>query len=82
MSPQTRASGHLSHCDNSGKRKKKGEVVGEAENKKSSKTENNCLKKKQRPHNALPNIFPNTVEPQLSGLVGTSLKSPDNRESG
>ena len=24
----------------------------------------------------------NTVEPRLSGLVGTSVKSPDNRESG
>ena len=24
----------------------------------------------------------NTVEPRLSGLVGTSIKSPDNRESG
>ena len=23
-----------------------------------------------------------TVEPRLSGLVGTSVKSPDNRESG
>ena len=59
MSPHTGTSGYLSHCDNSGKRKK-GEVVGEAENKKSSKTENNCLKEKQRPHNALPNIFPNS----------------------
>ena len=25
---------------------------------------------------------PDTVEPRLSGLVGTSVKSPDNRESG
>ena len=25
---------------------------------------------------------PYTVEPRLSGLVGTSVKSPDNRESG
>ena len=58
MSPHTGTSGHLSHCDNSGK--KKGEVVGEAENKKSIDTENNCLKKKQRPHNALPNMVPNS----------------------
>ena len=27
-------------------------------------------------------IYTTTVEPRLSGLVGTSVKSPDNRESG
>ena len=25
---------------------------------------------------------PNTVKPRLSGLIGTSVNSPDNRESG
>ena len=27
-------------------------------------------------------VYKTTVEPRLSGLVGTSVKSPDNRESG
>jgi len=61
MSLHKGTSGHLSHCDNSGKRKKKGGVVGgKQKNKKSTNPENNSLKKKQRPHNALPNVIPNT----------------------
>ena len=40
MSPHTGTSGHLSHCDNSGKREKKGGVVGgKQKNKKSNVTE-------------------------------------------
>ena len=42
MSPQTGTFGHLSHCDNSGK--KGGMVLGEGsrKNKKNTNAENNC----------------------------------------
>ena len=33
---------------------------GKQKNKKSTNTENNSLKKKQRLHNSLPNVIPNT----------------------
>jgi len=65
MSPHTGTFGHVSHGDNSGKREKKekkkgGLVEGKQKNKKSTKTENNRLKEKQRLHNTLPNVVPNS----------------------
>jgi len=42
-------------------RKKRGGVLGGKQTiKKSTNTENNGLKKKQRPHNTLPNMVPNS----------------------
>ena len=41
--------------------KKRGGIVGGKQNiKKSTNTENSGLKKKQRPHNTLPNMVPNS----------------------
>ena len=58
VSPHTGTSGHLSHCDNSGE--KKGVEEGKQKIKKSINVENTGLKKKQRTHNALPNVVPNS----------------------
>ena len=44
---------------------------GKQKNKNSTNTENNSLKKKQRPHNALPNVIPNT------GTVAATLRLHD-----
>ena len=44
---------------------------GKQKNKNSTNTENNSLKKKQRPHNALPNVIPNT------GTVAAKLRLLD-----
>ena len=64
MSPQKGTSGHLSPCDNSGK---KGGVVGAKQKKKKSTTaKNNHLKKKQRPHNTLTNVVPNSCYPETA----------------
>ena len=41
-------------------KKKEGIVGGKQKIKKSTNTENNSLKKKQRPHNTLPNMVPNS----------------------
>ena len=49
--------------------------------KKSTTAEKQPLKEKQRLHNGLPNVVPNTVEPRLPGLVGTKRNSLDNQGS-
>jgi len=58
--PHTGISEHPSHCDNSEKRKKGGVVGGKQGKKRSPSAENNRLKKKQRPHKALPNLVTNS----------------------
>jgi len=59
MTPHTGISRHLSHCDNNGKREKKGGVVGGKQKlRKVLMLKNNCLKKKQRLHNTLPRVVP------------------------
>ena len=59
MSPHAGISGHKSYNDNSGK--KKGRLEGgKQKTEKSTNPENNPLKKGQRQHNTLPNMFPNS----------------------
>ena len=41
-------------------RKKGGVEGGKQKNKKRANAENNRLKKKQRPHNPIPNVVPNS----------------------
>ena len=54
---------------------------GKQKYKKSTTAEKQPLKEKQRPHNGLPIVVPNTVEPRLPGLVGTTRNSLDNQGS-